>query len=210
MISEGRVFKILHKSLGMRKLFSKWVSHLITTDQKQQRFEDYEHCLELFKRGKKVFLRRYVTMNETWIHHDTPETKKSLVEWKATGESRPKRPKTQQWAGKVIASVFWDAHGILFIEYLEKGKTINSDYHMAWLYRLSAEIKKKRPHVQKKKVLFHQNIAPCHKSMKTMVKLNESSFQLLPHPPYSLEMAPRDYWLFSDLKKNAPGKEIWL
>ena len=34
-------------------------------------------------------------------------------------------PKTQQWDGKVMASVFWAAHGILFIDYLEKGKTIN-------------------------------------------------------------------------------------
>ena len=109
-----------------------------------------------------------------------------------------------------MASVFWDAHGILFINYLEKGKTINSDYYMALLDRLSAEIKKKRPHMQKKKVLFHQNNAPCHKSMKTMVKLNELSFELLPHLPYSPDLAPSDYWLYVDLKKNAPGKEIWL
>ena len=50
-----------------------------------------------------------------------------------------------------MASVFWDAHGILFIDYLEKGKIINSDYYMALLDRLSPGIKKKRPHVKKKK-----------------------------------------------------------
>ena len=91
-----------------------------------------------------------------------------------------------------MASVFWDAHGILFIDYLEKGKTINSDYYMALLYRLSAEINKKRLHMQKKKELFHQENAPCHKSMKPMVKLNELSFKLLPQPPYSPDLAPRD------------------
>ena len=41
-----------------------------------------------------------------------------------------------------MASVFWNAHGILFIDYLEKGKTINSDYYMAILDRLRAEIEK--------------------------------------------------------------------
>ena len=51
-----------------------------------------------------------------------------------------------------MASVFCDAHGILFINYLEQGKTINSNYYMALLDRLSAEIKKKRPRMQKKKV----------------------------------------------------------
>ena len=107
-------------------------------------------------------------MDETWIYHYTPETKRSSPEWTAADESRPQRPKTQQWAGKVMASVAWDTHGILFIDYLEKGKTINSDCYMASLDRLSAEIRKKQTDMQKKKVLFHQE---C--------------FELLPHPPYS-------------------------
>ena len=33
-ISEGSVFTILHESLGMRKLFSKWVPRLLTPVQK--------------------------------------------------------------------------------------------------------------------------------------------------------------------------------
>ena len=73
MISEGSVFLVLHESLGMRKLFSKWVPRLLTPDQKQQRVEDSERCLELFQRNKKDIFIRYVTMNETWIHHYTPE-----------------------------------------------------------------------------------------------------------------------------------------
>ena len=123
-MSEGSVFTILHESLGMCKLFSKWVPRPLTPDQKQQRVEDSERCLELFMQGKKDFLHRYVTKHETCIHHYTPETK------------------TQQWVGKVMASVFWDAYDILFVNYLEKGKTINSEYFMILLHRLSAEIKK--------------------------------------------------------------------
>ena len=48
-ISKGSVFTILHESLGMRKLFSKWVPRLLTPDQIQQRVDDSERCLELFK-----------------------------------------------------------------------------------------------------------------------------------------------------------------
>ena len=77
-------------------------------------------------------------MDKTRIHHYTPETKGLSAKWTADGRSHPKRPKTQQWAGKVMASVFWNAHSILFIDYLEKGKTINSDYYMALLDRLNA------------------------------------------------------------------------
>ena len=107
-----------------------------------------------------------------------------------------------------MACVFWDAHGILFMDYLEKGKTINSAYYMVLLDRLSVEMKKKWPDMQKMKVLFRQDNALCHKSMKTIVKLNELSFELLLHPPYSQDLAPSDYWLFIDLKKMLQGKRF--
>ena len=53
-----------------------------------------------------------------------------------------------------------------------EGKTINSDYYMILLDRLTAKIKEKRPYMQKKKVLFHRGNARSHKSIKTMIKLN--------------------------------------
>lgn len=65
----------------------------------------------------------------------------------------------------VMASVFWNPHGILFINYLEKGKTINNEYYTALLDRLSAELKKK----------------VRQKSIKIMVKLDELRFELFSH-----------------------------
>ena len=137
-------------------------------------------------------------MDETWIHHFTPESKCQSAERRAAGESRPK---TQQSAGKVMASVFWDAHSIIYIDYLEKGKYINSDYYIELLVRLQDEITKKRPHMKKKKIIFYHDNAPCHKSIKTIAKLSELYYELLPYPPYSPDLAPSDCWLFADLKK---------
>lgn len=127
---------------------------LLTPNQKQQRIDDSEACLKLFNHNTAEFLRRYVTMDKTWIHHYTPESSLASAEWTEAGGSVPKRPKTQQSAGKVMASVFWDAHGILFIDYLEKGKRINSEYYIALLDQLSEEIKKKRPHMARKNHCF--------------------------------------------------------
>ena len=58
-------------------------------------------------------------MEETWIHHFTLESNRQLAEWTAAGESCPKRPKMQTSAGKILASAFGDALGILLIDYLE-------------------------------------------------------------------------------------------
>ena len=75
--------------------------------------------------------------------------------------------------------------------------------------RLKNEIGEKRLQMKKKKVLFHQDKAPCHKSLTTMAKLNELSFELLPQPPYSPDLAPSDYYLFADLKKMLQRKKFY-
>ena len=95
-----------------------------------------------------------------------------------------------------MSSVFWDSNVILFIDYLEKGKTINSDYYCVLLDRLKEEITRKRPHLFKKKCIFLQDNAPAHTSIKAIAKINELRFELLPHPPYSSDLAPSDFYLF--------------
>lgn len=76
------------------------------------------------------------------------------------------------------------------------------------LKHLKDEIAKKRPHLVRKKVLFHEDNAPCHKSMKTMVKLHELGFELLPHSPYSPALALSDFILFANLKRMLRGKKF--
>jgi hypothetical protein len=58
-----------------------------------------------------------------------------------------------------MASVFWDAEGILFVDYLEKGKTITGEYYSNLLTRLDKKIREKRLGLQKKKkIIFHQDM----------------------------------------------------
>ena len=61
---------------------------------------------------------------------------------------------------------FLDVHGIIHIVYLEKGKTMNSQYYSELLYRFDAAIKAKLPHLAHKKILFHKDNAPAHKAVK--------------------------------------------
>ena len=68
--------------------------------------------------------------------------------------------------------------------------------------------RQKLPQMKKKKVLFHQDNAPCHKLITMMVKLHELCFKLFPHPPYSPDLAPSDYWLFADLERMLQGKRF--
>lgn len=207
-IHEKQVWSILHDELHMKKLSARWVPRLLTLPQKIVRWTNSEELLAIYQRNPIEFLRRFITVDETWIHHYIPECKEQSKQWIEAGKSGPKKAKTVKSAGKVMATVFWDARGIIFIDYLEKGKTINSEYYCALLDRLSEEIKIKRPHLAKKKVLFHQDNAPSHTAFLTQQKLAELRFEIAPHPPYSPDLAPSDYFLFPNLKKFLAGKKF--
>ena len=107
-----------------------------------------------------------------------------------------------------MASVFWDRRRVIFIDYLQKGKTINVKYYAHLLQHLNNEIKKKWPHLSKNKVLFHQDNAAVHTSIITMVEINKLNFKLLPYAPYSPDLAPSDYFLSPNLKKWLSGQRF--
>ena len=107
----------------MRKLSATWMPRLPTVEQKPNRLTTSEHCLDIFKRNPKEFLRSFVTVDETWIHHYTSEMKEQSKQWTSPGKCAPKKAKTVPSAGKVMATVFWNSQGIIFADYLE-GRTI--------------------------------------------------------------------------------------
>jgi len=56
-------------------------------------------------------------------------------------------------------------------------------------------------------LLLHDN-ALDHRAFATQKKLAYLGFQCLDHPPYSPDLAPLDYHLFSGLKKEMKGRHL--
>ena len=204
-ILQERVHSILTEDLEMRKLSARWVPRLLTVDQKHNRRTLSHTNLNLFEEDPANFPRRFVTMDETWVHHFTPEAKQQSKQWKHSGPPPPKKTKTVPSAGKVMASVFWDADGILLIDYLQKGQTINGTYSASLLTQLWEKIKIKRRGKVNKGVLFRQDNAPVHKAVIAMAAIHDCGFKLIEHPPYSTDMALSDFHLFPKLKTAISG-----
>jgi len=78
-------------------------------------------------------------MDETWIRLYTPESKCTSKEWTKAGCSAPKKTRSVPSAGKVMASVLWDAEGMLFIDCLADGKTITGEHYSNLLIRLDGK-----------------------------------------------------------------------
>ena len=119
-ISQERADHILKTVLKMTKVSARRVPLLLTPDQKRIRMNMSRENLELMEMDRENFLARFVTMNESWVHHFEPETKDQSKQWKHPDSPTPRKAKVTASAGKVMASVFWDAQGVLLVDYLPK------------------------------------------------------------------------------------------
>jgi len=141
-ISVGSAHTILVESLGLSKLSARWVPRLLRPDQQQTRVDLSMEILNKWDEDSEAFLQRIVTGDETWLYQYDPEDKIQSKQWLPRGGSGPVKAKSERSRGKVMATVFWDAEGILLVDFLESKKTITSAYYECVLRKLSKKSQK--------------------------------------------------------------------
>jgi len=141
-------------------------------------------------------------MDETWLYHYVLETKQQSMDWRHSGSPCPKSFRVQKSVGKFLALIFWDQDGILPIDYLLKGQTINVEYYSSLLVQLKDILKEKCREKVTKGVFFLHDNALAHWALATQKKLAYLGFHCLDNPPFFPDLALLDYHLFPGLKKQ--------
>jgi len=59
----------------MKKVSARWVPRMLSDVQKADRSETSASLLSLFNENPDNFISRFVTVDETWLHHFDPESK---------------------------------------------------------------------------------------------------------------------------------------
>ena len=104
--------------------------------------------------------------------------------------------------------ILWDNQlGVIIINYLEQGHTINGAYYAGELRRIRQEMARKRRGKLTSSILLLQDNAPVHTSQIAMTAATECGFLILPHPPCYPDMAPSDLYLFLNLKSHLRGTQ---
>lgn len=206
-LSLGSVWTVLHEHLNLSKVSARWVPRLLTAEMKAERARCCKLLLDL-ERKNDNFFDRLVTVDETWLYQYDPESKSQSFQWKSPSEPTPKKAKMSRSAVKVMLTVFWDNSGIILYDYLQKGQTMNGEYYAELLKMLKREIAAKRRGKLRKGVLLLQDNAPSHRSVVATTAATKCGFEILPHPAYSPDLAPSDFFLFPNLKNELKGKRF--
>ena len=162
-----------------------------------------EKLLEFFWRDPNYFLLQLVTMDQTWLYHDDPETKQQSMERQHSGSPYPKKFWVQKSAGKVLASIFLDQDSILLIDYLPKGQTINTECYSSLLVQLKDILEEKhRGKITKEGSCSFTTMPWLTGHLQPWRNWRTWASSVLITPSYSLDLVPLDYHLLPGLKNN--------
>lgn len=192
--------------MGKKYMENCWVPHKLSEANKLTRKRICQQLLDMYERND--FLSQLVTSDEIWIYWDNDGAFNNKS-WREPTENPLAIPKRSITTRKHMATIFWDGKGVLLMDVLPRNMTMTAEVYCGQLDRLLIAIQQKRRrscHSGNHNIHFlHDNATP-HTASMTTSKLESLGFTILPHPPYSPDLAPSDFYLFSPLKSSLRGK----
>ncbi|UYV75320.1 hypothetical protein LAZ67_12003485 [Cordylochernes scorpioides] len=198
------VHGIVTEDLQMRKVCAKLLPKVLTQDQKELRVVRCQELLDLIQ-NELDFLNSVVTGDESWMFKYDPESKRQSCAWHTKSSPRPKKARMSKSRIKTIIIVFFDIRGIVHCEFVPQGQTVNSAFYLEVLRRLKRRIARVRTDIKDTVKLHHDN-ATSHTAFIITNFLARSNTPVIPHSPYSPDLAPCDFFLFPRLKREMKGK----
>ncbi len=208
-LSTGSVHNILHKDLHLSKKTAKFVPRLLSQDQMDNRVKVCKENVRAFEANPGM-IRRIITGDESSFCTFQPETKEMSKQWMPRGKlsARPKKALRCATKKSTMLICFFDFHGLLHHEFVPPKTKVTSEFYGKVLARLREQIRKKRPDIWKNSDywILHDN-APVHTAGHTVTRMWETDMKEIPHPAYSPDLAPCDFWMFPAIKKQLKGQE---
>ena len=108
---------------------------------------------------------------------------------------------------KVMICIWWDQKGVLYYELLKPGEIINGERCRTQLIRLTRAIAENRPEyvTRHEAIIFHHDNVRPHVAIPVKNYLKNNGWEVLPHTPYSPDLAPSDYHLFRSMQSALTG-----
>jgi len=181
---------------------------MLTEEHKTQHVACALTFLMRYHKEGEGMLSHIVTGDETWVSRITPESKQQSSHWKHTGSLKREKFKQTFSTRKIMCIIFWDRQGVLLVEFLPQGTTINSAVYCETLKKLRHAIKKKSLRILSATILLPHNNTRPHSAAQTQDLITSFNWEQMDHPLYSPDLVPSDYHLFLHPKKFLGSKQF--
>jgi histone-lysine N-methyltransferase SETMAR len=204
-ISHGTCHIILSDGLNMSRVIQHSVPRVLMQDK---RYDRMSICGDLIDNADKdgTFLSQIIIGDETWRFLYDPQLKRQSAAWKSPSSPRKKNPRQDRSKGKVMVELFFDSFGIVHMEFILKGATVNKHRYKEIFRRVRNSVHNKHPELwRRKNWLLLYDGALAHRYVLVQEELVKQQVTVLPRPPYSPDLAPCDFFFFSRWKEKLRG-----
>ncbi len=207
-LSFGCTRRLLKEDLKVRKTPAKWVPHLLSAPEHLCRVNLSRQTLQIL-RQRVTPVDVVIAEDESWMHCWDPQPKAQTREWLAQGETHPEKVRIEQSVQKVMLVAFIDKDRLVYCEFVPNGHGIGQELYLQILQCFLAALGRKRPHLATRQgmsswALLHDG-APVHHTDRVVRFLRHNFVRVLPHPGYSPDLNPMDYWFFHKIKTKVKG-----
>ena len=121
----------------------------------------------------------------------------------------PKKIRQVRSNVKTMLICFFDVQGIVHREFVPRGQMVNQEFYLGVLKQLRERVRRTRPELWRSgKWLIHHDNAPAHRALRIHQFLTSQGTTLVPHPPYSPDLAPAYFFLFPRIKRDLKGRRF--
>lgn len=194
----------IYTHLQRLRLVSK-LGQMVPHDLKPSQLKKRVDICTSLREMRRTFnwLNNLIVSDEKWVVYDNPQRKR---QWLKPKELAKPTPKAGLHPKKRMLCVWWGVKGVVYWELLPEKATLTGERYCEQLRNVEAKLKETGK-VQGRIWFQHDNAKP-HVAKVTQAELKRLKWNVLPHPPYSPDIAPTDYHLFLSLSNNLRGKKF--
>ncbi|GFX61640.1 histone-lysine N-methyltransferase SETMAR [Trichonephila clavipes] len=192
------------QQIGKTNRAGVWVPYNMSEENKANRSTTCNLLLQRY--NTEPFFDHLIAADEKWVLYDNPKRKR---QWLSPKEPPRRTTRPGLHPKKALLCVWWGIRGIAHFEVLKPGETVNADLYCEQLDRLYQSLFEKYPAIiNRKGVILKNDNARPHCARKTLERINGLGWEVLPHPPYSPDIAPTEFHLFRSMQHFLTNKNI--
>jgi hypothetical protein len=142
-----------------------------------------------------------VALDESWFYLSTDQERI----WLAPGETSPDRERHTIQSPKFMLTIVWRVTGFHVVKLPPKGGTSKASSYTDEILSEIVCWREAQRGSTNRKLVVHANNTRAHPAGRTMRSLEACGMVRAPHPRYSPDLAPPDFFLFGYFKIMLQG-----
>jgi hypothetical protein len=177
----------------------------LTEQLRASRIQKCQELLPLLERTEANKFRNILAGDESWFMLEHQHA----VTWGLSREDVSEGVRQQAGTKKFMLTIIWGVDGFHAVILMTSQRSLNSEYFVSHvLAPMVAKVFPRGRIPRTRQLQLHLDNCRVHFSKATEQFIIENHIGRAPHPSYSLDLAPSDFWLFGHVNTSPAGQSF--